>query len=236
MPLLERLAGLDILHNISHKFACDGQRGDVFVSGSVAMINKKNESPPISGRRASLKMNGINMKEYIRDNNLLQDDCNPYNNISNSAPAQDLTVYTPPRGMIGEIAQFIYSAAPRPVPEIALAAAMGIMSGITGRCYNISGTGLNQYIVLLARTGTGKEQMSSGISKLLGSISSTVKDSYLFYGPSKIQSQEALLKHLSKTSKSFVSLMGEFPDTLKKMLNDSRNPTQQGVKQVTLDL
>lgn len=145
-------------------------------------------------------------------------------------------IYTPPRGLIGELAAFIYNAAPRPVPEIALAAAIGLMSGICGRCYNISGTGLNQYTVLLAETGRGKEAMANGISKLIASILPAVPQASIFYGPSKIQSQEALLKHISKTSKSFVSLMGEFSETLEKMSNRSRNPSQQGVKQSMLDL
>lgn len=59
----------------------------------------------------------------------------------------------PPPGLVGEIAQFIYQSAPRPVPEIAIAGAMGLMAGICGRAYNVSGTGLNQYILLLAKTG-----------------------------------------------------------------------------------
>lgn len=62
------------------------------------------------------------------------------------------TIKLPP-GLIGEIAQYIYHSSPRPVPEIALAAAIGLVSGIAGRAYNVSGTGLNQYVLLLAATG-----------------------------------------------------------------------------------
>lgn len=145
-------------------------------------------------------------------------------------------IYTPPEGLIGEIAAFIYNAAPRPVPEIALAASIGIMAGVCGRCYNISGTGLNQYTLLIAKTGRGKEGMGNGISKLIGSVLSTVPDAERFLGPSKIASQEALRKHLSKTSRSFLSIMGEFSASLKRMADDSRNPSQQGVKQEMLDL
>lgn len=56
-----------------------------------------------------------------------------------------------PPGLLGEIAQFIYAASPRPVPEIALAGAIGLMAGMCGRAYNVSSTGLNQYVLLLAR-------------------------------------------------------------------------------------
>jgi len=143
-------------------------------------------------------------------------------------------VYIPPRGLIGEIAAFIYNAARYPVPEIALAAAVGILAGVCGRCYNISGTGLNQYVVLLARTGRGKDAMSEGISKLIASILPTVPQASLFNGPGKIQSEEALIKHITKTSKSFVSIFGEFGKTLKKMDDNSRNVAQQGVKDAML--
>lgn len=79
-------------------------------------------------------------------------------------PSKD--VYSVPPGLVGEIAQFIYAQAPRPVPEIALAGALGMVAGIAGRAYNVSGTGLNQYTLLLAPTGTGKEAIASGIDKL----------------------------------------------------------------------
>jgi primase-polymerase (primpol)-like protein len=64
-----------------------------------------------------------------------------------------------PSGLMGEIANYIYNTAQRPIHEAGIAAAMGLMAGIAGRAYNVSHTGLNQYIVLLAGTGSGKEGM-----------------------------------------------------------------------------
>ncbi|WBF76964.1 hypothetical protein PSV3_00262 [Septimatrevirus PSV33] len=94
------------------------------------------------------------------------------------APAPNLNevskVYSVPPGLVGEIAQYIYAQAPRPVPEIALAGALGLVAGIVGRAYNISGTGLNQYVLLLAPTGTGKEAIASGIDKLMAQVIRTV--------------------------------------------------------------
>ena len=83
-------------------------------------------------------------------------------------------IYTPPPGLIGDLATFIYSASPRPVPEISLAAAIGLLAGVCGRSYNISGTGLNQYVLLLAQTGVGKEAIASGMGKVMASIEPTV--------------------------------------------------------------
>jgi len=144
--------------------------------------------------------------------------------------------YNVPPGLVGDIAKFIYSAAPRPVPEIAIAGAIGLMSGICGRSYNISGTGLNTYTFLLAKTGRGKEAMGRGMNKLIACASKTVPAANTFIGPSRISSPQALVKFLSKSSNSFVSILGEFADTLKRMSNDSRNPIQQDVRIAMLDL
>ena len=73
-----------------------------------------------------------------------------------------------PPGLIGQIAQFIYAAAPLPVEEYALSGAIGLMAGICGRAYNISSTGLNQYILMIG--GTGCHAKGSKILMYDGSI------------------------------------------------------------------
>jgi hypothetical protein len=141
-----------------------------------------------------------------------------------------------PPGLLGEIAQFIYAAAPRPVPEIALAAAIGLMAGIAGRAYNISNMGLNQYVLLLAMTGTGKEAMASGIDRLMNTIKLQVPTSSGFIGPSEIASGQALLKYIYKSSQCFVSILGEFGIRLEIMSNPHANSAEKALKKVLLDL
>lgn len=141
-----------------------------------------------------------------------------------------------PPGLLGELAQFIYSAAPRPVPEVALAAAIGLMAGICGRAYNISGTGLNQYVLLIAPTGSGKEAAASGIDKLMNEIRFTVPTSTRFIGPSEIASGQALIKHLSKVSTCFVSILGEFGLRLQSMSSQYANSAEVGLRRMLLDL
>jgi hypothetical protein len=138
--------------------------------------------------------------------------------------------------LLGEIAQFIYQAAPRPVPEIALAAAIGLMAGITGRAYNVSGTGLNQYVLLLAMTGAGKEAAASGINKLMNTIKMQVPTSTGFIGPSEISSGAALFKHLGNTSQSFISLLGEFGLRLQQMSSPTANGSEVSLRRMFLDL
>lgn len=153
-----------------------------------------------------------------------------------SIPEAPNNVYSVPPGLVGEVARFIYAQAPRPVPEIALAGALGLIAGIVGRAYNISGTGLNQYVLLLAPTGTGKEAIAGGIDKLMSAVLRTVPASAEFVGPAKISSEQALIKHLSKVSTSFVSVVGEFGIQLKLMASPYAAPHMQGLLSSFLDL
>jgi len=141
-----------------------------------------------------------------------------------------------PPGLLGEIAKYIYAAAPRPVPEIALAGAIGLMAGICGRAYNVSGTGLNQYVILLAKTGTGKEAMASGINKLItAAIKLGVRDAGKFIGPGTISSREALNKVLVNTP-SILCIVGEFGIALHEMSRRDAAPHKALLLQIYLDL
>jgi hypothetical protein len=141
-----------------------------------------------------------------------------------------------PPGLIGEIAQFIYSAAPRPVEEIALAGALALMSGICGRAYNVSSTGLNQYILMIAGTGVGKEAAASGISKIMNEVKLHVPSAHEFIGPSEISSGPALFKYIGTQSKSFVSLLGEFGLRLQQLSNANANGSEVSLRRMLLDL
>lgn len=144
--------------------------------------------------------------------------------------------YSVPPGLMGEIAQFIYAQAPRPVAEIALVGAIGLMAGVAGRAYNISGTGLNQYVMLTAKSGRGKEAIAKGIDKLLNSILNTVPAAAEFIGPAEISSPQALIKYLSNTAPSFVSLVGEFGIALQQMANINAPSNLVGLRRIILDL
>ncbi len=130
--------------------------------------------------------------------------------------------YELPPGLMGELASYIYASSVRPVKEIALMAAIGLMAGICGRAFNISNTGLNFYLLLLARTGRGKEGMRSGIDKIMNAIihkGKPVPAAGLFIGPGAISSGPALRKSF-KDSNCFVSIFGEFGYNLLAMAAD----------------
>jgi hypothetical protein len=140
-----------------------------------------------------------------------------------------------PPGLVGEVAQFIMAQAPRPVPEIALAGAVGFLAGITGRAYNISGTGLNQYVLLLAGTGTGKDAIASGVSKLMTAIKPSVPSAADFRGPGELVSSAGLIKWLAKNPATFC-VLGEFGKSLKAMSGPRANPNLAGLARVILQL
>ena len=104
-----------------------------------------------------------------------------------------------PPGLIGEIAHFIFDAAPRPVAEIAFAASVGLMAGLVGRAYNVSGTGLNQYLLVITPTGRGKEAIASGISKLTKAVQKHCPGISDFEGPGEIASAQARTKWLARS-------------------------------------
>lgn len=146
----------------------------------------------------------------------------------------------PVPGLLGQIAYYIYDQAPRPVPEIALAGAIGLMAGICGRAYNVSGTGLNQYTLLLTGTGRGKEAIQSGISKLMNGVTDVSRGgcpaAIEFVGPGDIASGQALIKHFDKVSKSFVSVIGEVDGMLKNMTARNANAGLVKLRTVLLDV
>lgn len=146
------------------------------------------------------------------------------------------SIYMPPAGLLGDVARYIYAQSPLPVPEIALAGAIGMFAGIAGRAYNVSATGLNQYTLLLAATGTGKESISQGINKIMTEVIKQSPTSATFIGPAEIASPQALNKHLGNTSSSFVSLVGEYGIHIKQMASENASPHMMGLKRMILDL
>lgn len=153
------------------------------------------------------------------------------------------SVYSFPPGLLGQIADYIYRSAPRPVPEIALAGAIGLMSGICGRTYQTpTGVALNLYTLLIAKSGRGKEAMQQGIWNIMHSaarLANTGKDGApaitRFIGPSDFRSDAALTKELS-TRPCFVSIMGEFGLRMQAMVAPNVSSHLLGLRQVYLDL
>lgn len=140
-----------------------------------------------------------------------------------------------PPGFVGECANYFFSSAIRPVKEIALATSIALLGGVTGRSYNISGSGLNQYIVLLAKTGSGKEGTSKGIDSMISAIRPRIPMADEFVGPSTFASGQALIRCLDKQA-CFVSVLGEFGFTLQAISDPRATTAEEMLRKVLLDI
>lgn len=151
-----------------------------------------------------------------------------------TVPPKNHAVDFPP-GFVGELAQYIYHSSTRPVPEVGIAAAIGLCAGVIGRQYNISGTGLNQYLILLAKTGVGKEGMANGIERLVKSVREEVPALQTFLGPGAFASGQAMVRTLDEKP-CFVSILGEFGLLLQAMTDSRAGGNSVVLRRVMLDL
>lgn len=148
-------------------------------------------------------------------------------------PQESKCVYPP--GLIGEIAEYIYRSAVRPVKEVGLIAALGLMAGLTGRQYNISGTGLNMYLIFLAKTGRGKEGIANGIDRITSEVQKSIPQANRFRGPSAFASGPALVKTMGEKP-VFLSILGEFGLTLQQICDPRANGAEVTLRKALLDL
>ena len=120
--------------------------------------------------------------------------------------------------LVLDIAQSLYDGAHYPDEDIGLAGAIAYLSGRVGRAYNTpTNAGLNQYILLLALTGMGKDAVASGISKIDAAIAINCPNVIDFRGPGELVSAPGLIKWLDHKP-CVLSVVGEIGKMLKMML------------------
>lgn len=119
-------------------------------------------------------------------------------------------------GALGWLQHYIYSSSERPVQDIALVATIGVLAGMLGRYYNVGGTGLNQYLLLLAETGVGKDELSRAPERLFSQVRDTIPSIDVFRGPASFASGQALAKRLVKHP-CFFSVLGEWGQRFREM-------------------
>lgn len=130
------------------------------------------------------------------------------------------STYSLPSGLTGEIAQFIFNRSYKPIPEVAIVGALGLMAGLCGRCYNTNTfAGLNLYLLFLGDTGIGKEEMRKGIDALTNACAITAPTVAGFKGPATFASGQAIVSYLAEHSNCFVSVLNEFGNLWKKLTN-----------------
>lgn len=140
-----------------------------------------------------------------------------------------------PSGLVGEMAQYILDTAIRPIPQVALAGALGLAAGICGRSYNISHTGLNLYLMLVAGTAIGKEGAAQGVSRLVKSVTPKLPAIAQFIGPTEYASGQGMIKQLSQFPCQ-LSVMSEFGHTLRRICSPQASGADIMWRKVLLDV
>lgn len=113
-----------------------------------------------------------------------------------------------PPGLLGNLYDDAYGFLMLQYPEVAMASALGLVSGICGRKFNILDpipSGLNMFLTIIASTGTGKDRINDFICT---AIRSELKDYSGFVGPSHFYSPKAVVNSF-KDNRSRVCVVSE---------------------------
>lgn len=151
-----------------------------------------------------------------------------------AAPSTDSGLPWPP-GVMGQLAGFVYNSAPRPVKEVAIVAALGWFAGVCGKCWNIPGSGLNLYIILVARSAVGKEAMHSGLSALTHRLREGVPSANHYVNFNDFASGPALAKACAEQS-CFVNVSGEWGRKLQAIAGEGASGPMQSLRTVMTNL
>ena len=129
-----------------------------------------------------------------------------------------------PPGRAGVFARLIFDNSYSPVREVAIAATLGLLAGVCGRAYRTyTGKDLALYLILIAKSGIGKDSTHDGIPMLLKLASVPMAER--FVRAQDFVSGEALHKELLREP-GFLALQGEFGRKMKRMSNPTDTPMQ----------
>lgn len=209
-------------------------KNDVYLDRTLIIIRNR-----IRKQEEQLKQ--IEISSQMEARKLVQElQAQRVNEINNSAiesvnmPVVDGISWPP--GMLGALAGFIYNSAVRPVKEVAIVAALGLMAGIVGKSYVIPQSGLNLYIILIGRSAIGKEAMHSGIGLIMDKVRNSIPGASRFVDFSEFASGPALTKACAENP-SFLNVSGEWGRRLRRMsADDGREGPMQQLRTVMTNL
>lgn len=108
---------------------------------------------------------------------------------------EEITSLPIPPGLLGTVYDSALASLLYPYEEVALVSSIGLIAGIIGRRYNVMQPmpmGLNVYMTLVAKTGTGKERIGTFIQHCIKSGNDGLKSYDSFYGPSGFTGPKAI--------------------------------------------
>lgn len=121
-----------------------------------------------------------------------------------------------PPGFVGALARFMYSTSYLPIKEVAIVSALGLMAGLAGKAWHIPKSGLNLYIILVARSAIGKEGMHDGVSTVVNACNTRMPTFGRFVDFNEYASGPALIKGCLNHP-SFLNVSGEWGRRLKRI-------------------
>lgn len=156
-----------------------------------------------------------------------------------SAPVASSDSVPWPPGFVGAVARFIFESSYRPVREVAIVSALGLIAGICGKAWNIPQSGLNLYIILIARSAVGKEAMHSGISNIMHQCMNFNPNAFKiaqYVDFNEYASGPALVKAVA-AAPSMLNVSGEWGKRLKMLAQEEgREGPMSSLRRVMLNL
>lgn len=129
----------------------------------------------------------------------------------------------PPPGIAGDLAKFVFDRSARPVPEVAILAALGIVAGICGKAFKIRQYGLNIRVVFIAENCVAENALKSGLESIVSALANGYPAVTQFIDFSEYSNGVALTKALALRP-SFLNVVGDICRNLAGMTmskNDS---------------
>lgn len=124
-----------------------------------------------------------------------------------------------PPGFVGALAQYMFNSSWLPIKEVAITGALGLMAGVCGKAWHIPKSGLNLYIVLVARSAIGKEALHDGIASVVNACLHKNPMFGNFVDFTEFASGPALIKACAN-NQSFVNVSGEWGRRMKRIAGE----------------
>lgn len=135
-----------------------------------------------------------------------------------------------------DLQQYFFESAQYQSQVYAAASAIGFLAGIVGRAFNTpTGAGLNQFILILGDSGSGKDIAASGTSKLFAALAVTNPTIRDYIGPGELVSGPGIIKWLAKQPCCY-SIVGEIGKLMKLMASPKPQPNFQTLNRTLLQL
>lgn len=129
-----------------------------------------------------------------------------------------------PPGMMGELARYFHSQSIKPIKDFAIAEALAVAAGLFGRTYNVSGTGLNIYLMMLAPSGSGKSALSKNPENLMTMLERGhgVIGARQFVMSKRFTHENSMFQEFKERSQ-FTQCLSEFGKVFKNMVSENNS-------------